>query len=165
MDESESVADFYAAAAPRLVALLTLTGSSRDDAEELVQDAFAKLLPRWTRVSAFDDPEAWVRRVALNMRVSRARRASVARRGLRLLSSRPTLPPPEPLADRLDLRQALRRLPEEQRTVLVLHYVTDLTAERISADLGVPLGTVKSRLSRGRLALAQLMEEEVVPDA
>ena len=66
------------------------------------------------------------------------------------------LPPrdPESLEQHLELIAALRALPLAQRTVIALHYLADLPVEQIADELGVPTGTVKSRLSRGRDALA-----------
>jgi RNA polymerase sigma-70 factor, ECF subfamily len=58
-------------------------------------------------------------------------------------------------AEHVDLVRALRRLPLGQREALVLHYVAGLPVELIAAELGVPAGTVKSRLARGRAALGQ----------
>ena len=66
------------------------------------------------------------------------------------------LPPrdPEALEDHVAIITALRALPEAQRQVIALHYLADLSVEAIAQELGVPAGTVKSRLSRGRDALA-----------
>jgi RNA polymerase sigma-70 factor, ECF subfamily len=73
-------------------------------------------------------------------------------------------PPPAPPpvgAEHVDLVRALRRLPLAQREVLVLHYVAELAVERVAAELRVPVGTVKSRLARGRAALAQQLQADV----
>ena len=61
------------------------------------------------------------------------------------------------------VRQALAQLPMDQRRVLVLFELCDLSVEEVAREVGVPVGTVKSRLSRGRSALAELlgMDEEV----
>ncbi len=71
-------------------------------------------------------------------------------------------PPPEILpasAEALALAQALRTLPIRQRQVLVLHYLVDLSVEEVAHTLGIPNGTVKSLLSRGRHALAAKLGE------
>jgi RNA polymerase sigma-70 factor (ECF subfamily) len=68
-------------------------------------------------------------------------------------------------AEHVDLVRALRKLPVAQREVLVLHYVAELAVERIAAELGLPAGTVKSRLARGRAALAHHLQPGVgAPD-
>lgn len=73
-DESELRA-LYLAAYPRLVATVQVaTASGRPDAEEAVQEAFARLVPRWSRVRGYDDPEAWLRRVAVNVAANRRRK-------------------------------------------------------------------------------------------
>jgi RNA polymerase sigma-70 factor (ECF subfamily) len=77
-----------------------------------------------------------------------------------LLRERPVRPmvaaAPEP--DRTDLRDALAALPRVYREVIVLHYLADLPVEEVAGLLGVPVGTVKSRLSRGRAALAAALD-------
>jgi RNA polymerase sigma-70 factor (ECF subfamily) len=60
----------------------------------------------------------------------------------------------------LDLLQALRKLPAGQREVIALHHLADLTVEQVADTLGLPTGTVKARLSRGRAALSTLLLEE-----
>lgn len=66
------------------------------------------------------------------------------------------VPPRDPagLEEHLEIIEALRTLPEQQRHVIALYYLADLPVDQIAAELGVPSGTVKSRLSRGRDALA-----------
>jgi RNA polymerase sigma-70 factor (ECF subfamily) len=152
------LAALYARACPRLVGLLICIGATPADAEEVAQDAFVKLITRWDAIRGYDDPQAWVRAVAVRMLISRLRRARVARQGLRRLAGLGRAvdhPPPAP--DAVDLAAALRTLPPAHRAVLVLHHALDLPVERIAADLGVPAGTVKSRLARARSALAPLL--------
>jgi RNA polymerase sigma-70 factor (ECF subfamily) len=76
-----------------------------------------------------------------------------------LLRDRPTVrlteAPPEP--ERADLRDALARIPQQFREVIVLHYLADLPVDEVAEMLGVPVGTIKSRLYRGRLALAGIL--------
>src|SRR4029450_3544747 len=66
---------FYQASYPRLVGQLTVVTGSLEDAEDAVQEAFARASTRWARLRAYDAPEAWVRRVALNLATSGLRRA------------------------------------------------------------------------------------------
>jgi RNA polymerase sigma-70 factor (ECF subfamily) len=148
----ETVADLYATSYARLVGMLTVASGSRADAEEIVQEAFARLLPAWDKVRGYDDPEAWVRTVAFRLSTSRWRRARVAARALPRLGAAPDVAPPD--GTRLDAERLLAGLPPKHRQVLVLHYGLGLPVERIAADLGVAVGTVKSRLSRARAAAA-----------
>jgi RNA polymerase sigma-70 factor (ECF subfamily) len=149
---AESVEEFYAATYPRLVGLLTVASGSRADAEEVVQDAFVRLIPRWGTVSRYDDPEAWVRLVAFRLSHSRRQRANVASRAVTRLGPVPDVAPPD--AARVDADRVLAALPREHREVLVLHHALGLPVERIAKELGVPVGTVKSRLARARTAAA-----------
>ncbi|MCW2671105.1 MAG: polymerase, sigma-24 subunit, subfamily [Frankiales bacterium] len=153
--------DLYAATSARLVGLLTAMGGSAEDAEEVCQEAWARLVVRWDKVQRYDDPEAWVRGVAVRLLISRARRRAVAARFLPLLADRSVVPSPS--GDVVDLGTAMAALPLDQRAVLVLHHALDLPVEEVARLLDVPLGTVKSRLSRGRAALASLLSEEVAP--
>jgi RNA polymerase sigma-70 factor, ECF subfamily len=97
-------------------------------------------------------PEAWVRRVAVNLATDRFRRT---RRRLALaIRLRPVPEPDPPTLDGLAVTQALRALPRDQRAVVVLHHLLDLPVDRVAAELDVPVGTVKSRLARARRRLA-----------
>jgi RNA polymerase sigma-70 factor (ECF subfamily) len=148
------VAGLYAASYARLVGVLTVATGSRPDAEEVVQEAFARLLPRWSTVGTYDDPEAWVRAVAFRLSASRWRRARVAARALSRIGAAPDVEPPD--GSRLDAERVLAGLPRAFREVLVLHHALGLPVEQVAAELRVPVGTVKSRLSRARAAAAAL---------
>jgi RNA polymerase sigma-70 factor (ECF subfamily) len=152
------LAAFYARAYPRLVGLLTLIGGSRPDAEEIAQEAFARLLLRWDKVSGYEDPAGWLRTVAVRMLISRRRRQQVATLGLARLAGRASGAQPDvadAAGDRFDVLAALDRLPAPQRAAVVLHHLLDLPVDLVAAELGVAVGTVKSRLSRARTALAE----------
>lgn len=155
----EEVGALYTRTCPRLIGLLTAISGSRSDAEEVAQEAYVRLLPRWKQVRSYDDPESWVRTVAINILISRQRRAKVAVRGLTRLGARPQEHLPDLSADGVAVQAALRVLPVAQRTVVVLHHVLDLSVDDIAAELRIPAGTVKSRLSRARAALAQLLQD------
>jgi RNA polymerase sigma-70 factor (ECF subfamily) len=149
--------DFYQASYPRLVGQLTVLTGSLEDAEDAVQEAFARASTRWARLRAYDAPEAWVRRVAVNLATSGLRRT---RRQLAALTRmRTATAEPAHTTDRLAIEAGLRRLPLRHRQVLVLHYGADLPVEQVARQLGVPTGTVKSRLARARAALGAYLEE------
>lgn len=156
--DAGDVRAFYAAAYPQLVRVLALASGDVAEAEEVVQEAFIRLLPRWEAIGQYDDPEAWVRKVAFRLLANRQRRARLARRLLPGLA-RPHAP--SPTGDRVDVSRALAMLPLSQREVVVLHHLLDLPVEQVAAELGVPAGTVKSRLARARVALAPLLGLEV----
>lgn len=140
---------FYAATYPRVIGMLTLLTGSRAEAEELAQDAFVQLIPRWDRISGYDDPTAWVFTTARRMATSRWRRARVAARALPQLAARQ---PQDARGPELSAEVAdwLRGLSIPHREVLVLHHALGMSVEEIAAELGVAPGTVKSRLSRAR---------------
>jgi RNA polymerase sigma-70 factor, ECF subfamily len=149
---------FYAEAYGRVVAQLYPVVGNLQDAQELAQEAFARALVRWPRIRGYDQPEAWVRRVAFNLAANarqRARRrlAAIARLG----------PPPDQLPvspDGLALMEALRRLPLRYREALVLHHLAELPVQQVAAELRVPVATVKTWLARGRRALAALLADD-----
>ena len=165
MSSDDGLAQLYQRVCPPLTGLLTVLGGSRPDAEEIAHDAFVKLVMNWPRVAAYDDPAAWVRTVAVRLLISRQRRRQVAQRGLqRLRRVAPGDQGQEATATAdgaIDMARALAALPLDQRTVLVLHHAADLPVEQIAADLGLPVGTVKSRLARARAAIAPLVDDHL----
>jgi RNA polymerase sigma-70 factor (ECF subfamily) len=129
-------------------------------AEEITQEAFAVAYGRQGRVRRADSPEAWLRTVVMNLARRRFRRRATLDRILRRQQAEP--PPRTPSPDEhLDLHTAIRGLGQEHRTVVVLHYLADLPVDEVAALLGVPVGTVKSRLARARAALAERLRTEV----
>src|SRR5215471_11835700 len=143
---------FYSLSAARLIRHgYALTGDLAE-AQDIAQEAFARAWQRWSVVRDCDSPEAWVRRVATNLAASRWRRIRVARAAAWHPAD---LQVPEVSTDLVALVTGLRTLAERQRTVLVLHYMCDLTVDQIAAELRCPPGSVKSWLSRGRAALAE----------
>jgi RNA polymerase sigma-70 factor, ECF subfamily len=159
--ELGGVQALYRASYTRLVQTVTLTCGNRADAEEAVQEAFIRLISRWRTVSRYDNPEAWVRLVAMRISANRHRRDRNWRSVLRRAA--PIEQAPEPCGDAVDVIRALAALPIAQRQVVVLHYLLDIPVETIALELGLPLGTVKSRLKRARSKLAPHLEVEV-PD-
>lgn len=157
-DDSDPVADMaalYRQTWPRLIGVLVSIGGSRADAEEVAQDAYVKLLARWDAIRRYDDPETWVRGVAVRTMISRLRRRQMATRALARLTGRPdTVRGPDGAAP--DVADVLARITPEQRAVVVLHDVMELPVEQIAVDLQLASGAVKSRLARARRALAQL---------
>ena len=127
------------------------------DAEDVVQEAFLRAASRWPQVRTYQAPEAWVRKVALRLRLDAARRLRRQAAALTRLGARPD---PQPALDpeNQELVEALRRLPRRYREVLVLHHCLDRSVEDVGAHLGIPTATVKTRLARGRAMLAGLLE-------
>jgi RNA polymerase sigma-70 factor (ECF subfamily) len=153
----DGFAELYAHSFQALVTQLYVYTGDLALAHDLVQEAFCRALPRWSKVSTYDDPVAWIRRVAFNLAKNRWRRAKVALRHMR--RERPSyVDGPSP--DRVLAVAALATLPAAQRRAMVLHYLADQSVADIAAQEGVAIGTVKSWLHRGRTALAGLLSEE-----
>jgi RNA polymerase sigma-70 factor (ECF subfamily) len=129
-------------------------------AQDVVQEAFCRALARWKRVSTYDDPVAWVRRVAWNLATSRWRRARTAVRH-NLGQRPPTQPGPNP--DRVALIQAMACLPAAQRRAVTLFYLADLPVCDIAAQEEVAEATVRSWLHRARNSLAATLSDEEYP--
>jgi len=142
----------------RLVAQMYGVVGDLAEAEDLVQEAFVRAAAAGSRFTRVDNPEAWLRTVALNLQRNRWRKLhNFGRVRPRLAGSGSSPPPGE---DHVAVISALRHLPAPQREVLALHYLADLHVSEIADVLGVPEGTVKSRLNRGRDALTALLGEE-----
>jgi RNA polymerase sigma-70 factor (ECF subfamily) len=153
------VHEFYAACYPRLVRVLTLVCGDQAEAEEVAQDAFVRLLPRWDKVSRYEDPEAWLRLVAFRLLSNRRRRARNRLAALCRTGASPDVAPPT--GEGIDVMRALATLPPEQRQVVVLHHLLDLPVEEVARVLRLPAGTVKSRLGRARQSLSPLPRLDV----
>jgi RNA polymerase sigma factor (sigma-70 family) len=131
------------------------------EAEDAVHEAFARVLASPASFLKADDPERWLRVVALNVARSRYRRRWAFDRLVR--SGRVEIGPesvPGLSGDRVALLAALRQLAPPTREVVVLHHLADLPVAEVAATLGVPVGTVKARLARGRAALALFLSDD-----
>jgi RNA polymerase sigma-70 factor (ECF subfamily) len=133
-------------------------------ADDLVQDCLERVVGRWHQRRKDGDPRTWVFAILHNLAVNRLRQT--ARRGMHIslddageaaFARRATQ---DDALMRHDLTMALSKLPEEQRSVILLVSVEDLSYAQAAEVLGIPLGTVMSRLARGRERLRQLLEGE-----
>jgi RNA polymerase sigma-70 factor (ECF subfamily) len=153
----DPVADFDAFYAthlrPVVVLALSLTGS-RAAAEDVAQDAFATAFGRWSTISTYDDPGAWVRRVAVNRAVSRYRKLASEGRALLRLAGRRDEPTALEPADE-EFWRTVRSLPTRQAQVVALHYLEDRSVEDIARLLDVAEATVRVHLHRGRQELGR----------
>jgi RNA polymerase sigma-70 factor, ECF subfamily len=154
----DGFAAFYASSYRRLLGQLFAVTGDLAEAENLLQEAYARAFARWSRVGDYDLPEAWVRRVAINLAAMAER--SLRRRARALLRLGPPPLVPELSPDLLDLRDALAALPLGQRQVIVLHHLVGLPVEEVARELRLAPGTVKSRLARGRAAMAGSLDHD-----
>lgn len=152
-DDENDFDALYRRLAPRLMAQAYALTGQRAAAEDLVQDAFGRAWVCWGKVRRLDNPEAWVRRVLLNQAISDWRKRS----------KRPSVHVPpsggEPDLEAIWLADALRKLPPTQCRAVVLHDAAGLSVPEIAREMRVPVGTVKSWVSRGRAALSVLLSE------
>ncbi len=162
MTGTDFVREVYNASYRRLVVQMFALSGDQAEAEDVVQEAFVKAVGSAARFSALENPEAWLRTVAMNAMRNRWRRNSVLRR------ITPRLPgvqrPAELSPDHVDLVVALASLPMDLREVVVLHHLADLPVAEVASSLGAPEGTVKARLVRGRNQLAASMAEREEPN-
>jgi RNA polymerase sigma-70 factor (ECF subfamily) len=152
-----SLHEVFDASYRRLVVQLYGVVGNAGEAEDLVQEAFVRASASGSRFLKVDNPEAWLRRTAINLHRNRWRKLRNFSRIRPQLETRSDLPG---LDEHLIVIDAMRRLPEVHREVLALHYLADLPVAEIASTLGVPEGTVKSRLMRGREALAAELGNE-----
>jgi RNA polymerase sigma-70 factor, ECF subfamily len=157
MDERE-FDDFYTASFQRITGQLYAMIGNRDEAQECVQEAFVRAWAHRRKLEKAEYPEAWVRTTAYRLAVSRWRRTTRARRPADRAVSPATQAAP-PSENHVALVAALKQLPETQRQALVLHHIADLSVHDVAREVGVPEGTIKARLSRGRAALAALLTD------
>lgn len=146
--------DFYRVHHEPVFRALTATLRDVELAREATDEAMTRAYQRWRTVAAYDNPPGWVYRVGLNWARSRLRK----RRREILDDSPPDQPLQQPLPDP-DVDRALRALPLEERSLVVLRHLLDWSYEEIAAALDIPVGTAKSRLHRVMANLRSTLEE------
>jgi RNA polymerase sigma factor (sigma-70 family) len=143
--------DFFQRESERLFRALYFVTASREDAEELMQDAFLKLWERWDRIERIDDPTAYLFRVALNGFRSRLRRARVAAR--HLLTVETSHDPFDEVEAREDLRRLMAELTPRQRAALLLMDVYGYGSDHAARIMGIRASTVRVLASQARAAI------------
>lgn len=147
----------------RLVNSLTAIIGDRELARDCVQEAFVKASTRWRKIRRYDDPVAWIRRVAINrsrdhLRATERRR----RRERKVVDQNPPVDPVD--SDTVDaairLSELLARLPRQQRAAATLFYLEELSVDDIAATLGISGGAVKYHLNQARGTLRIVVERD-----
>lgn len=154
LQPTQDFTEFATARWARLVRLAVLMGCTPSDAEDLVQTTLEKCFLKWAKVAEARDQDAYLYRILTNTLKSARRR--------RWRNEIPQDEPPGQVqadeTERVDdvdaLIRALARLHPDQRAAVVLRFYGHLNEEQMADALGVPRGTVKSRLSRGLANLA-----------
>jgi RNA polymerase sigma factor (sigma-70 family) len=140
---------------PAVVRTAYLIVHDRQGAEDVAQQAFAQLLVHWRKVSKYERPEAWVRRVAIRLAARAVRRDRV-----RELLHQQVEPPAPPASLDMDLVRALKALPPQQRAAVALFYFEDRPVQEIAHILNCSESTAKAHLFKARGKLASLLRED-----
>ena len=151
----ESFNVWYAKEHPRLVATLLLVTGDIHLAADSVDEAFARALERWDRVSSMSSASGWTYKVALHHARRSARRSSMERRLLLRHPVRAEVPAPAG-----EIWMLLAQLPRRQREVVVLRYIADLTEADIGEVLGISRSTVSSSLADAHAQLGHVLDEK-----
>lgn len=152
-------AGFFEAEYPALIRSTYLIVRDREQARDIAQDAFVQLFTRWRRISRYERPDAWVRRVAIRMAVRAVRRERQRRRLEHELDTAPVSGPLD-----LDVLRAVAKLPGAQRAAVVLFYFEDRPVAEIAEILACSEVTAKVHLHRARKRLAELLADEGSPE-
>ncbi|NLG20977.1 MAG: SigE family RNA polymerase sigma factor [Actinomycetales bacterium] len=148
--------EFYRKTAPRVVHLVYATTGDMTIAQDSAQEAFARAWQRWSQISTYDEPLAWVRTVARRLAISAWRKKSAQDRAYARHGAPTSVAGPG--VDRVAVLEALQTLSEPIRESVALFYIADLSIEQIAEETGAAVGTVKSHLHRGRRQLADALE-------
>jgi RNA polymerase sigma-70 factor (sigma-E family) len=160
--DAASFENYVALRGPALTRLAYLMVRDHHLAEDLTQESLARLHRHWPRVSDFDDPDAYVRKIMLNQLLSWRRRRSWSERTTAELGDRPTSGDlATDGAERDAMWSLLGELPPQQRAVVVLRYYEDLDDDAIAALISCSPATVRSHASK---AIARLRSTVSEPD-
>lgn len=155
---------FVATEYAKVVSAVAMIAGNRDDAADSVQDALVGFIAN-PPAREIRNIAAWITVVAANRAKDRHRSRSSEARALGRVGVIDEAAPPVVDTLDVDVRAALRALPDRQREVCVLHYLLDLSVEQVAEGLGVTEGTVKTQLFRARKALAAALEPTRSGDA
>ena len=156
MRDPQSFDEFYRATSPRLLGYAVALTGDHAEAEDAVQEAYARAWRQWRTLVAHPAPEAWARLVISRLATDRWRRVFGLRAALVRKGPSPAAVA-APSENTVLLVRALRELPITQRQALAMHYLYDMSVDEIAKESAVPTGTVKSWLARGRNSLAVIL--------
>ncbi|MDQ3878443.1 MAG: sigma-70 family RNA polymerase sigma factor [Actinomycetota bacterium] len=142
---------------PRVVKTVYLIVRDSQTAEDIAQEAFARLLVHWAKVSRYEQPDAWVRRIAIRMAVRANRRAWIRSRVEGVVE-----PPVQERPQDVDLMRAITSLPGSQRAAIVLFYYEDQPTAQIAEILGCSESTARVHLHKARRRLARVLDRSVI---
>jgi RNA polymerase sigma factor (sigma-70 family) len=143
--------DLYRSQWAPMVRLAWLMGGNREEAEDVVHDAFLQLEPRW---SSIENPPAYLRQTVVNGVRTRHRRKILERRHESYEGDVSNV-----LDDYEEIWASLEALPDRQRQALVLRFYLDLTIAEVADLLDCPIGTAKSLIHRGLAGIREKVQQ------
>ena len=152
-----SFEEFYEAHHRRLFVSLCLVTGDRQEAEEVMQEAFVRLLERWDRLPAMEDPSGYLFRVSMNVFRNRYRRTKLALR--RTMTPGPATDDLAAVEGRDAIVRALRTLTPQQRQAAVLTWLLGYSSEEAGRMLGIRASTVRVLTARARAAMKEKADE------
>ena len=165
--DAAAIADLYDRHSRLLYGLILRIVRDRSEAEELLQEVFVQV---WTRADTYDvrlgTPIAWLVRIARNRAIDRLRSNSVRIRTAEAAPLPPPVQTPEARASMSEQERAVARaleaLPPDQRVLIEHAYFSGLTQSELAERFGLPLGTVKTRVRTGMMALRRDLQRIMV---
>jgi RNA polymerase sigma-70 factor (ECF subfamily) len=152
----DEYASFYRAEFQNVVRTSYLIVHDRQRAEDVAQEAFIQLLAHWSKVSRYERPGAWVRRVAIRIATRSARRERLRPALEQGTDTAPVFAPRD-----VDLLNAIKQLPARQRAAVALFYFEDRPLPEVADILGCSHSAAKVHVFNARRRLAELLGEEV----
>jgi RNA polymerase sigma-70 factor (sigma-E family) len=159
MDVDDGFTTYVAQRRLQLFRTACLLCGDPHQAEDIVQDALARLYAAWPRASRADNIDAYARRTIVNSHLNQVRRPWRRERVASAVGEGPVAAQ-MPAEDLQVMWAALRNLPLGQRKVVVLRHYLGLSVEETAADLGISTGTVKSQTSDALAALRRALAAE-----
>lgn len=157
LSEARRFEEFFEAESRALYRRLCLITGNREEAEEVMQDAFVSILERWDRVSALEDPTGYLYRTAFHVVHKRSRRAARALR--QIVFKDPGIDEFAAADDREIVRRALGMLTLRQRAAIVLTELLGYSSEEAAGIMGTRAVTVRVLASQGRAAMRRMLGE------
>ena len=152
--------EIYTRTVERVYRLVLRITGNRDDAFDLVQETYVRAFTRANQFDGRSSFETWLCRIAINQALQNQRRVALGDRATASMNGRNTPPAANPAHDqKIDVEDALARLPEADRAMLVLRYQEGLDYAAIAELTGYPPGTVASRLNRARERVRELLKK------
>lgn len=152
--------EIYTRTVERVYRLILRIARNHEDASDLVQETYVQAFTCARQFDGRSSFETWLTRIAINQVLQNQRRVALRDRTTASMNGRSTLPVASPAYDqKIDVEDALARLPEADRAMLVLRYQEGLDYAAIAEHTGCPPGTVASRLNRARERVREMLKK------